>query len=289
MFGHVHDFSPKLDCLLVCTDSIYEFSPYVQLSPCQTCLQSHPSFFHQHLHQFFPQCSGLSHAWQQQPHCRRSLLQEFLPCLLSHPQPHHSLFYTPLGCAGGLFARNFNSTLFWQPTWQPCTHECLVCKCTIALGHTIEHTTKSSYNSGTNSYLTFCKVHHRPIAPVLKNLNIFTIFMCHHINPKSVDNYLSGVCNNLKGYFPNAHATQNSALVSCTLAGCKWLYDCPAHRKCALTREDLLTVSNDLAHSTSHDDLLFLTQLLSGITAVFIRLRNRVESFFAYPKSPRHI
>ena len=92
--------------------------------------------------------------------------------------------------------------------------------------------------------------------------------MCHHINPKSVDNYLSGICNNLEGYFPNVRAAQNSALVSRTLAGCKRLYGRPSHCKCALTTADLLTVYNDLAHSTAHDDLLFLTQLLSGFNAL---------------------
>jgi hypothetical protein len=44
--------------------------------------------------------------------------------------------------------------------------------------------------------------------------------MCHHINPKSVDNYLSGVCNNLEGYFPHVRTSRNSALVSRTLAVC---------------------------------------------------------------------
>ena len=92
--------------------------------------------------------------------------------------------------------------------------------------------------------------------------------MCHHINPKSVDNYLSGVCSNLEGYFPHVRASRNSALVSRTLAGCKRLYGRPSHRKRALTRDDLLTVFNNLSNSHSHDDLLFLTQLLSGFNAL---------------------
>ena len=92
--------------------------------------------------------------------------------------------------------------------------------------------------------------------------------MCHHINPKSVDNYLSGVCSNLEGYFPHVCASHNSALVSRTLAGCKQLYGCPAHCKRVLTQDDLLTVFNNLSNSHSHDDLLFLTQLLSGFNAL---------------------
>ena len=76
------------------------------------------------------------------------------------------------------------------------------------------------------------------------------------------------ICNNLEGYFPNVRAARNSALVSGTLTGCKWLYGHPSHRKRALTTADLLTVYNDLAHSAAHDHLLFLTQLLSGFNAL---------------------
>jgi hypothetical protein len=92
--------------------------------------------------------------------------------------------------------------------------------------------------------------------------------MCHHINPKSVDNYLSGICNNLEGYFPNVRAARNSALVSRTLTGCKRLYGRPSRRKQALTRDDLVTVYNNLSQSESHDDFLFLSQLLSGFNAL---------------------
>jgi hypothetical protein len=92
--------------------------------------------------------------------------------------------------------------------------------------------------------------------------------MCHHINPKSIDNYLSEVCNNLEGYFPHVRTSRNSALVSQTLAGCKRLYSRPSHRKRALMREDLLIVHNNLSGSQSHDDLLFLAQLLSGFNAL---------------------
>jgi hypothetical protein len=163
---------------------------------------------------------------------------------------------------------NFEPVLSRQPARQPWTHERLVRERAIALGHAIDRSTKSSYNSGTNSYLTFCHLHHRAIDPTPETLSFFTVFMCHHINPKSVDNYLSGVCNNLEGYFPNVRAARNSALVSRTLLGCKRLYGRPSHRKRALTRDDLLIVHDDLNLSESHDDLLFLTQLLSGFNAL---------------------
>src|SRR5882762_6905248 len=158
---------------------------------------------------------------------------------------------------------NFEPSLSRQPVRLPWTHERLVRERAIALGHAIDRSTKSSYSSGTNSYLTFCHLHHRPVDPTPENLSFFTVYMSHHINPKSVDNYLSGVCSNLEAFFPNVRAARNSALVSRTLAGCKRLY---GHR--ALTREDLLTVHNSLSSSPSHNDLLFLTQLLSGFNGL---------------------
>jgi hypothetical protein len=163
---------------------------------------------------------------------------------------------------------NYEPTASQQPTWQPWTHERLVRERAIALGHAIDRSTKSSYNSGTNSYLAFCHLHHRPVDPTPETLSFFTVFMCHHINPKSVDNYLSGVCNNLESFFPDVRAARNSMLVSCTLAGCKHLYGHPSHRKRALLRDDLLVVYNDLHLLQSHDDQLFLTQLLSGFNAL---------------------
>jgi hypothetical protein len=163
---------------------------------------------------------------------------------------------------------NFEPILSRQPTRQPWTHERLVRERAIALGHAIDRSTKSSYNSATNSYLTFCHLHHRPVDPTPETLSFFTVFMCHHINPKSVDNYLSGICNNLENYFPNIRSARNSPLVSRTLAGCKRLYGRPTRRKRALTRDDLLVVFNHLITSTSHDDHLFLSQLLSGFYAL---------------------
>jgi hypothetical protein len=163
---------------------------------------------------------------------------------------------------------NFEPVLSRQPIRQPWTHERLVRERAIALGHAIDRSTKSSYDSGTNSYLTFCNLHHRPIDPTPETLSFFTVFMCHHINPKSVDNYLSGICNNLEGYFPHVRAARNSALVSRTLTGCKRLYGRATQRKRALTRDDLVTVHNNLSHSDSHDDILFLSQLLSGFNGL---------------------
>jgi hypothetical protein len=167
-------------------------------------------------------------------------------------------------CWGGIHPINFEPTVSWQPPHQPWTHECLVRERAITLGHAIDCSTKSTYNSATNSYLTFCHLHQRPIDPTPETLSFFTVFMCHHINPKSIDNYLSGICNNLEGYFPNIQSTHNSPLVSQTLASCNCLFGHPTHRKRVLTTDDLLIVYNNIITSPSHDNRLFLSQLLSS-------------------------
>ena len=163
---------------------------------------------------------------------------------------------------------NFEPVLSRQPHRLPWTHERLVRERAIALGHAINRSTKLSYNSGTNSYLTFCHLHHKPVDPTPETMSFFTVYMCHHINPKSVDNYLSGICNNLEGFFPHIRTVRNSPLVSRTLAGCKHLYGRPTTRKRALTREDLLLVCEALSRTPSHDDRLFLTLLLTGFEAL---------------------
>ena len=149
-------------------------------------------------------------------------------------------------CTGGLPTVNYESTVSQQPTWQLWMHKHLVCKCAIALSHAIDHLTKSPYNSSTNSYLAFCHLHHCLVEPTPETLSFLAVFMFHYVNPKSVDNYLSSICNNLESFFPNICTASNSVLVSQTLTGCKQLYSHPSHCKQALTWDDLLIVSDIL-------------------------------------------
>ena len=162
-----------------------------------------------------------------------------------------------------------------QPVRLPWTLDRLVRERAIALSSAIDRSTRMTYNSAMNSYITFCNLHQRPLDPTPETLSFFTVFMSHHIHPNSVDSYLSGICNNLEGFFPDVRHNRNSRLVSQTLAGCKRLHGHPQRRKRALTREDLLIVFDDLTASLSHDDHLFLTQLLTGFDGL-LRLGNLV-------------
>jgi hypothetical protein len=135
---------------------------------------------------------------------------------------------------------------------------------TINLSMTIDRATHDSYSSALNSYLTFCRLHNINIEPTERTLALYLTFQSTYINPKSVDSYLSGIANQLESHFPNVRVARKSALVSCALQGAKHCFGTPTTRKLPLTKENLLTVYNAYQVNPSHDDILFMTQLLTG-------------------------
>ena len=70
------------------------------------------------------------------------------------------------------------------------TRERLLCEHALAMGQAIDTSTWKSYSSALNSYLTFVRMHDFPVEPTADTLSFFTVYMCHHIKPSSVDNYL---------------------------------------------------------------------------------------------------
>src|SRR5882724_1607356 len=111
-----------------------------------------------------------------------------------------------------------------QPARTAWSNERLLRERSLALGHAIEHSTSITYTSHLQSYLSFCKLHNRPIIPTIDTLSFYIVFMCHHINPKYVMAYLSSICNSLKPHFPDVHKICLNPLVVCMLAGTKRLH-----------------------------------------------------------------
>jgi hypothetical protein len=97
----------------------------------------------------------------------------------------------------------------------------------INLGLAMDRATHDTYSSALNSYLTFCWLHDINIEPTQQTLALFVTFQSAHINPKSVDSYLSGIANQLELHFPYVRANHKSALVSCALQGMKHRYSVP--------------------------------------------------------------
>src|ERR1700729_472481 len=114
-----------------------------------------------------------------------------------------------------------------QPVRQPWTADRLICERSILLGMAIDNSTANTYTSATNSYLTFCKLHGIPIEPTSETLSYYITFQSSHINPKSVESYLSGICSNLEPFFPKICANRASALVKRTLKGALRRYGRP--------------------------------------------------------------
>jgi hypothetical protein len=134
----------------------------------------------------------------------------------------------------------------------------------LALGHVIDKSTLSNYSSALNSYLHFVTSHGFPVDPTPDTLSLYTVYMCHHINPRSVNTYLSGISQQLEANFPAVKEARNSSLVRRTLRGCMRMKGVATVRKRALTIDDLKLVIDRYHMSSHHDDLLFLAMLMTG-------------------------
>lgn len=138
----------------------------------------------------------------------------------------------------------------------------------ILMGMAIDLTTSSSYNSAVNSYLTFCKLHNLAPEPSPDTFSLYVTWQSAHIDPKSVDSYLSGICNNLEPYYPDVRKIRKSLIVSRTLKGAKRRHGRAVKRKSPLLLSHLNEICADLSNSANHDDILFLTLLLCGFSGL---------------------
>ncbi|KAI0314249.1 hypothetical protein OF83DRAFT_1064174 [Amylostereum chailletii] len=150
-----------------------------------------------------------------------------------------------------------------QPPREAWTSERLVRERALALGAAIDISTRLSYTSHLQSYLTFCKLHSFDIESTADTLSFYVVFMAQHISPRSIPAYLSGICNQLEPHFPHVRATRRSALVTRTLAGCNRLYNSPISRRDALSLDDLEFTIRHYPNPT-HDDRLFLALITAG-------------------------
>jgi hypothetical protein len=155
-----------------------------------------------------------------------------------------------------------------QPKRERWSFERLQHERALAMGEAIDLSTRKNYGSALNSYLNFILLHNLPVEPTDDTLSLYVVWTCHYIKPDSVETYLSGIAHQLEPHFPDVRRARSSYLVKCTLRGCKRLKGTATHRKRALTLDDLGRVIAYYAESTDHDDLLFVSQLLSGFFAL---------------------
>ena len=134
----------------------------------------------------------------------------------------------------------------------------------LALGAALECSTVLTYTSAVTSYISFCHLHELSTKPTIEKLCFYIVHTSHHIKPSSVKSYLSGICAELKPFYPDIRSIRSSPLVTRTLAGCAKLLGSPVNRKRALTEGDLRTIIRASPHQPRHDDLLFLAIVLVG-------------------------
>ncbi|KAG2029495.1 hypothetical protein BDR03DRAFT_880594 [Suillus americanus] len=131
--------------------------------------------------------------------------------------------------------------LLWarQPLWDVWSIECLIHEHSILLGLALDNSTSRVYSSHLNSYLEFCEHHHLPVDPMPDTLFYYPLYMSHHIQPWSVEAYLSGIVNNLEPYFPHVRQSHHSLLVKRTLQGALHTLGRPILRKEPVLQDDL--------------------------------------------------
>ncbi|THU85846.1 hypothetical protein K435DRAFT_924491 [Dendrothele bispora CBS 962.96] len=117
-------------------------------------------------------------------------------------------------------------------------------------------------------YVYFCNVHNFPYKPTPDIVSFYIVWLCNndvqHVDPKSVDKYLSGICNELEDFYDDVRAIRNHCMVWKTLRECRRLYSKPTKRKSPLSISDLALAVKHYRHRHNHDDLLFLALLLTG-------------------------
>lgn len=151
-----------------------------------------------------------------------------------------------------------------QPTRPVWSRERLERERAIAIANSIDASSAAAYTSALNSYITFCTSHDMPNEPTADTLSFYTVYTSHYVKPTTVDSYLSGICNQLEPYFPNVRTARRHQLVARTLRGCKKMLGTATVRKRPLDRTELGALQPIYATSTSLDDLLFFTLLLTG-------------------------
>ena len=151
-----------------------------------------------------------------------------------------------------------------QPPQEAWTIDQLNSELAINLGLAIDRSTHESYSSALNSYLTFCHLHGFDIEPTQQTFAYYVTFQSSHTDPKSVDSYLSGICNQLKSHFPDMRNVHKSPMVSQALKGAKCHFGKATSHKLPLTVDNLNTVYYTLGTDPSHNDALFAAQLFTG-------------------------
>lgn len=164
-----------------------------------------------------------------------------------------------------------------QPHREAWSMERLLTERSISLGLALDRSTSRAYASALNSYLEFCSLHSLDPEPTPDTLSFYITFMSHHIQPRSVRAYLSGIVSHLEAFYPNVKQNRETRLVTRTLA----LTSSPFQRAC-LAPSPLMTSSFYLSFL-----LAFLLSSASGSSSYLTILTSVTRSRFPFDITPR--
>lgn len=91
--------------------------------------------------------------------------------------------------------------------------------------------------------------------PTSDTLSFYVVFIAHHIEPRSVENYLSGTVSQLEPHFPSVRAARNFDLVRRTLRGSMRRFSRPVKHHQPPSRTDLAHAISLFARPFAYDDL----------------------------------
>jgi hypothetical protein len=148
-----------------------------------------------------------------------------------------------------------------RETW---SRELLLRERAVAIACSVEPSSVSAYSSAVKSYFDFCSAHSFPFDPTPDTLSFYAVYTAHYLKPKSVQSYLSGICNQLEPFFPEVRSHRRHWLVTKTLAGCRKMFPSAVSRKRPIARSELATIAQAYSSSTSFNDTLFLAILMTG-------------------------
>jgi len=134
----------------------------------------------------------------------------------------------------------------------------------LALANSVDPSTRRTYSSALNSWLSFVNMHGFSFEPTQDTLSFFVVYMSHHISPRSVKSYLSGIVQLLEPDFPSIREIRSSKFINKIMKGCLKSHSQPIRRKDPLSVQDLRIVREKYQHSPSHNDLLFATMVFTG-------------------------
>ncbi len=160
----------------------------------------------------------------------------------------------------------------------------------IYLSNCLDASTKTTYQSGLNSYLAFCSLHNLDIEPSPDTLSFYISFMARQTGPSrklisicTITSYLSGISHHLEPFYPNIQPIRKHPLVVKTLHGAEKTDGQMITHKLPIEDVHLRLLVSKFGTSDNFDDCLFLAICFTAYHGL-MRLRELVV-----PDNPKFI